>query len=492
MVGDDERASGQSADVKRGIFCAREENEHTKVIKNNRIARCEYIIVPLAFGRLKKNRTFTRVVVAFRLVSFVSLFFQKKDVFRLYLEKFENVPRTSRIKKQRMLLAVGVGASPLSRVTSSLIRHLFQKRVSLSSSKNTNRSRPSSSSTGNRFQSHNNNNNNNNNNNKPNQTGTTMPLSKKPMKIDPKQRGLGMFLQKGVNIATQAKGEGTTTPPKKKKTVLENDEADGAQKQAKDTTPKAAAAKKKTTKKEKSNKTTPSRQSARKREKPEKLDGSSPPKKPKAAGPTKYHENSRREKGYKRVCGVDEAGRGPLAGPVIAAACILPEGVQVEGVDDSKKFNSEEERELLYEAIMADKRIETSYWICDEKRIDQINILEATMECMRKSTETLPGGPVDWALIDGNKIPKGLEDKAEAIVKGDAKSQCIATASIVAKVTRDRMMRDIDAKYPQYGFKDHKGYGTKSHCQAIEKYGPCEHHRMTFAPIKYMDLSKYE
>ena len=319
-----------------------------------------------------------------------------------------------------------------------------------------------------------------------------MPLSKKPMKIDPKQRGLGMFLQKGVNIATQAKGEGTTTPPKKKKTVLENDEADGAQKQAKDTTPKAAAAKKKTTKKEKSNKTTPSRQSARKREKPEKLDGSSPPKKPKAAGPTKYHENSRREKGYKRVCGVDEAGRGPLAGPVIAAACILPEGVQVEGVDDFKKFNSEEERELLYEAIMADKRIETSYWICDEKRIDQINILEATMECMRKSTETLPGGPVDWALIDGNKIPKGLEDKAEAIVKGDAKSQCIATASIVAKVTRDRMMRDIDAKYPQYGFKDHKGYGTKSHCQAIEKYGPCEHHRMTFAPIKYMDLSKYE
>ena len=448
------------------------------------------IIVPLASdGKKKSNvRSRRRVSILFFCLSLLS----KEGRFStLLLEKFENVPRTSRIKKQRMLLAVGVGASPLSRVTSSLIRHLFQKRVLLSSSKNTNRSRPSSSSTGNRFQSHNNNNN-NNNNNKTNKTGTTMPLSKKPMKIDPKQRGLGMFLQKGVNIATQAKGEGTTTPPKKKKTVLENDEADGAQKQAKDTTPKAAAAKKKTTKKEKSNKTTPSRQSARKREKPEKLDVSSPPKKPKAAGPTKYHENSRREKGYKRVCGVDEAGRGPLAGPVIAAACILPEGVQVEGVDDSKKFNSEEERELLYEAIMADKRIETSYWICDEKRIDQINILEATMECMRKSTETLPGGPVDWALIDGNKIPKGLEDKAEAIVKGDAKSQCIATASIVAKVTRDRMMRDIDAKYPQYGFKDHKGYGTKSHCQAIEKYGPCEHHRMTFAPIKYMDLSKYE
>ena len=446
------------------------------------------IIVPLASdGKKKSNvRSRRRVSILFFCLSLLS----KEGRFStLLLEKFENVPRTSRIKKQRMLLAVGVGASPLSRVTSSLIRHLFQKRVLLSSSKNTNRSRPSSSSTGNRFQSHNNN---NNNNNKTNKTGTTMPLSKKPMKIDPKQRGLGMFLQKGVNIATQAKGEGTTTPPKKKKTVLENDEADGAQKQAKDTTPKAAAAKKKTTKKEKSNKTTPSRQSARKREKPEKLDVSSPPKKPKAAGPTKYHENSRREKGYKRVCGVDEAGRGPLAGPVIAAACILPEGVQVEGVDDSKKFNSEEERELLYEAIMADKRIETSYWICDEKRIDQINILEATMECMRKSTETLPGGPVDWALIDGNKIPKGLEDKAEAIVKGDAKSQCIATASIVAKVTRDRMMRDIDAKYPQYGFKDHKGYGTKSHCQAIEKYGPCEHHRMTFAPIKYMDLSKYE
>lgn len=308
-----------------------------------------------------------------------------------------------------------------------------------------------------------------------------------------------MFLQRGVNIATQAKGEGTTTPPKKKK--VEEEEEEGAQKreakkEAKTTTttttPKAKAAAKKTTTSTAKKETTPSRQSARKREKPEKLDVSSPKKKPKAAGPTKYHENSRREKGYKRVCGVDEAGRGPLAGPVIAAACILPEGVQVEGVDDSKKINSEEERELLYEAIMADKRIETAYWICDEKRIDQINILEATMECMKKCTETLPGGPVDWALIDGNKIPKGLEDKAEAIVKGDAKSQCIATASIVAKVTRDRMMREIDAKYPQYGFKDHKGYGTKAHCQAIEKYGPCEHHRMTFAPIKYMDLSKYE
>jgi len=315
-----------------------------------------------------------------------------------------------------------------------------------------------------------------------------MPPTKKAIKPDPKQRGLGMFLQRGVNIATQAKGEGTTTPPKKKKVEEEEEGAQKreAKKEAKTTTPtpKAKAAAKK--------ETTPSRQSARKREKPEKLDVSSPKKKPKAAGPTKYHENSRREKGYKRVCGVDEAGRGPLAGPVIAAACILPEGVQVEGVDDSKKINSEEERELLYEAIMADKRIETAYWICDEKRIDQINILEATMECMKKCTETLPGGPVDWALIDGNKIPKGLEDKAEAIVKGDAKSQCIATASIVAKVTRDRMMREIDAKYPQYGFKDHKGYGTKAHCQAIEKYGPCEHHRMTFAPIKYMDLSKYE
>ena len=322
-------------------------------------------------------------------------------------------------------------------------------------------------------------------------------MNKKPIKPDPKQRGMGMFLQRGVNIATQAKGEGTTTPPKKtisaETTTLkvsslpkriegeDKEDQEGAQKRKTN----------KTSKKE-TTKTTPSRQSARKREKPEKLDVSSPKKKPKEAGPTKYHENSRREKGYKRVCGVDEAGRGPLAGPVIAAACILPEGVQIEGVNDSKKINSEEERELLYEAIMEDKRIETAYWICDEKRIDQINILEATMECMRKSTEMLPGGPVDWALIDGNKIPKGLEDKAEAIVKGDAKSQCIATASIVAKVTRDRMMREIDTKYPQYGFKDHKGYGTKAHCQAIEKYGPCEYHRMTFAPIKYMDLSKYE
>jgi ribonuclease HII len=326
---------------------------------------------------------------------------------------------------------------------------------------------------------------------------STSAMNKKPIKPDPKQRGMGMFLQRGVNIATQAKGEGTTTPPKKtisaETTTLkvsslpkriegeDKEDQEGAQKRKTN----------KTSKKE-TTKTTPSRQSARKREKPEKLDVSSPKKKPKAAGPTKYHENSRREKGYKRVCGVDEAGRGPLAGPVIAAACILPEGVQIEGVDDSKKINSEEERELLYEAIMEDKRIETAYWICDEKRIDQINILEATMECMRKSTEMLPGGPVDWALIDGNKIPKGLEDKAEAIVKGDAKSQCIATASIVAKVTRDRMMREIDTKYPQYGFKDHKGYGTKAHCQAIEKYGPCEYHRMTFAPIKYMDLSKYE
>ena len=347
-------------------------------------------------------------------------------------------------------------------------------------------------------------------------TNTTMGPVKKKKKVmerDQKQRSLSMFLTKGVNINSQAlKGEAKTKTPSKAATdevttdEVTTDDAIGTgaargeeserergneEEEGQMTTQTTKKNKTQTTRTKKEVIAKSPRESTRKREKPEKLDVT-PKKKAKAPGPTKYHEDSRREKGYKRICGVDEAGRGPLAGPVIAAACILPEGVQIEGVDDSKKINSEEDRELLYEAIMADKRIETSFWICDEKRIDQINILEATMECMRKSTETLPGGPIDWALIDGNKIPKGLEDKAEAIVKGDAKSQCIATASIVAKVTRDRMMREIDKEYPQYGFKDHKGYGTKAHCAAIEKYGPCPHHRMTFAPIKYMDLTKYE
>jgi len=187
-------------------------------------------------------------------------------------------------------------------------------------------------------------------------------------------------------------------------------------------------------------------------------------------------ENELKAKGYKLICGVDEAGRGPLAGPVCAAAVILREDEYIEGVNDSKKL-SEKKREALYDVI---REKALAYGICmvDCKTIDEINILQATMRAMAGAVKALSVTP-DFAIIDGNKCPE-LPMEAMAVVKGDAKCASIAAASILAKVTRDRYMVELSEKYPGYGFEVHKGYGTKAHYAAIAEQGICDEHRRTF------------
>lgn len=187
-------------------------------------------------------------------------------------------------------------------------------------------------------------------------------------------------------------------------------------------------------------------------------------------------ENELKAKGFKLICGIDEAGRGPLAGPVCAAAVILKADEYIEGVNDSKKL-TEKKREALYDVI---REKSLAYGICmvDCQTIDKINILQATMLAMQGAVKELAITP-DFVIVDGNKCPE-LPMKSAPIVKGDAKSASIAAASILAKVTRDRYMRELAEKYPCYGFEAHKGYGTKAHYAAIEKYGICEEHRRTF------------
>ena len=188
------------------------------------------------------------------------------------------------------------------------------------------------------------------------------------------------------------------------------------------------------------------------------------------------YENTLIGKGYRLIAGVDEAGRGPLAGPVYAAAVVLPEGAVIKGINDSKKL-SEKRREELFGEIT---QVALAYNICavDEKRIDEVNILNATFEAMNGAVNGLSVKP-DYVIIDGNRI-SGMTIPHETIVKGDAKSISIAAASILAKVSRDRFITEMAEKYPQYGFEQHKGYGTKAHTEAILKYGPCEIHRRTF------------
>ena len=186
-------------------------------------------------------------------------------------------------------------------------------------------------------------------------------------------------------------------------------------------------------------------------------------------------------KGYKSVCGVDEAGRGPLAGPVCAAAVILPEGVIIEGVNDSKKL-SEKKRESLFDVIR-EQALSYSIAYATVDEIEEINILNATMLAMRRAIDGLEI-KADYAMIDGNKIPP-LDIDAECIVKGDAKSMSIACASILAKVSRDRLLYKYAEEYPMYGFDKHKGYGTKVHREAILKYGPCPYHRKSFLKKLY-------
>lgn len=181
--------------------------------------------------------------------------------------------------------------------------------------------------------------------------------------------------------------------------------------------------------------------------------------------------------GFSCICGVDEAGRGPLAGPVCAAAVILPEGAVIEGLDDSKKL-TEKKRERLYDVI---KETAVAYSVAygTLEEIETVNILEATYLAMNRAIEGLSVKP-DFALIDGNRVPRGIKIPCETIVKGDSKSMSVAAASVLAKVTRDRLMLEYDKKYPEYNFKKHKGYGTKEHTELIKQYGPCEIHRLSF------------
>ncbi len=188
------------------------------------------------------------------------------------------------------------------------------------------------------------------------------------------------------------------------------------------------------------------------------------------------YENEKYQQGFKVICGIDEAGRGPLAGPVYAAAVILKKGQTIEGVNDSKKL-SEKKREALYNKII-DECLAYAIGVADEKEIDEINILQATFLAMKRAVDGLSIKP-DCALVDGNQIPP-LDCSVTTVIKGDSKSESIAAASILAKVARDRYMLEMAQKYPQYCFEKHKGYGTKLHYEMIEKYGICDIHRKSF------------
>lgn len=188
------------------------------------------------------------------------------------------------------------------------------------------------------------------------------------------------------------------------------------------------------------------------------------------------YERALYAKGYEFICGIDEAGRGPLCGPVVAAAVILKKDDHIEGVNDSKKL-SEKKRESLFETIK-ERAVAWSVGIVDEETIDNINILEATRLAMKKAVEGLSTKP-DFALVDAEKkVP--IDVPYSPIIKGDALSESIAAASIIAKVTRDHMIIELDKEYPEYGFAKNKGYGTKEHTEAIKKYGLCKAHRKSF------------
>ncbi|MEE1076445.1 MAG: ribonuclease HII [Acutalibacteraceae bacterium] len=188
------------------------------------------------------------------------------------------------------------------------------------------------------------------------------------------------------------------------------------------------------------------------------------------------NENELIDQGYKSICGVDEAGRGPLAGPVCAAAVILKPNDIIEGVNDSKKL-TEKKREMLYD-IIKERAISYSIAFATVEEIEELNILNATMLAMKRAVEGL-SVPADYAIIDGNKTPK-LQIPCNYVIKGDAKSMSIAAASILAKVTRDRLLLEYAEQYPEYQFEKHKGYGTKAHREALLEYGPCPVHRLSF------------
>lgn len=192
-------------------------------------------------------------------------------------------------------------------------------------------------------------------------------------------------------------------------------------------------------------------------------------------------ENEYFAKGYSVICGTDEAGRGPLCGPVTAAACILPEGLIIDGLNDSKKI-SEKKRDELYDIII-ENAVAYAIEEVSSEVIDEINILNAAQLAMRRAIEKLSVKP-DLALVDGN-VARNFPCDAVTVIKGDSKSPSIAAASILAKVTRDRLCAKLDADYPQYGIAKHKGYPTKDHMDAVREYGPSPIHRKTF--LKFLD-----
>ena len=200
------------------------------------------------------------------------------------------------------------------------------------------------------------------------------------------------------------------------------------------------------------------------------------------------YEHNAYLRGFTAVCGIDEAGRGPLAGPVCAAAVLLPEGLVLDGLNDSKKL-SEKKRELLFPVIQ-ENALAFGIGFADEKEIDEINILQATFLAMRRAFDAMQRR-CDYVLVDGNRMPpmpvpgetvvKGdAKSPGETVVKGDAKSPSIAAASILAKVSRDRVMLEYAKQYPEYQFEKHKGYGTKAHVEALRAFGPSPIHRRTF------------
>ena len=189
-----------------------------------------------------------------------------------------------------------------------------------------------------------------------------------------------------------------------------------------------------------------------------------------------YYENQCRQNGYKLIAGIDEVGRGPLAGPVVTAAVILKENDLIEGINDSKKLSAAK-RESLYDIIL-NRAVAYAFGVVSSEEIDSINILQATYKAMRQALSSLSIKP-DFVLADAVTIP-GIDIKQQGIIKGDAKSISIGAASIIAKVYRDRMMDEYAKIYPEYGFEQNKGYGSQSHIEAIKKFGPCPIHRKTF------------
>jgi ribonuclease HII len=190
-------------------------------------------------------------------------------------------------------------------------------------------------------------------------------------------------------------------------------------------------------------------------------------------------------RGLTTIAGVDEAGRGPLAGPVAAAAVILPAGFSCPGLDDSKKLNANK-RDTIYQVLTTDPRVIWSVALASAEEIDRLNILRATHLAMRRAVAGLAVVP-DHCLIDGLPL-REFPWPHTGIVKGDGRSFSIAAASIIAKVTRDRLLRQIDAQFPQYGFAKHQGYGTKHHLEALRIHGPCCHHRRSFEPVAQLPL----